>query len=214
VSDYGLDDRAIEFRSPGEAWNFPPNLFPDRLWGPHSLLSDGYRWSFPLELKRGQGVFISFAPRWLVLYSKMDVAHYPDNIAHTVPPLDQYPEVLHSSRCWISISTTVETRWFLLLKREWNWCLSLLVKKCWIVIIQTKQFVCNWYPSYINISVCACRKLQIHTLQLIAYYNKQWEIKHSSNEAVIINIYSSNPMTFHGLNQCLNANGVYYLETD
>jgi hypothetical protein len=48
VSDYGLDDRAIEVRSPAEAKGFflyP--LCPDRLWGPPSLLYNGYRGSYP-----------------------------------------------------------------------------------------------------------------------------------------------------------------------
>jgi hypothetical protein len=44
VSDYGLDDRAIGVRSPAGARGFfllP--LCPDRLWGPPSLLYNGYR---------------------------------------------------------------------------------------------------------------------------------------------------------------------------
>jgi hypothetical protein len=48
VSDYGLDDRAIGVRSPAGAEHFflyP--LCPDRLWGPPSLLYNGYRGSFP-----------------------------------------------------------------------------------------------------------------------------------------------------------------------
>jgi hypothetical protein len=51
VSDYGLDDRAIVGRSPAEAKDFflyP--LCPDRLWGPPSLLYNGYRGSFPRGL--------------------------------------------------------------------------------------------------------------------------------------------------------------------
>jgi hypothetical protein len=47
VSGYGLDNRAIEVRSPAEAEGF--FLYPlcsDRLWGPLSLLYNGYRGSF------------------------------------------------------------------------------------------------------------------------------------------------------------------------
>jgi hypothetical protein len=48
VSGYGLDDRAIEVWSPAEVkWLFLYPLCPDRLWGPPSLLSNGYGGSFP-----------------------------------------------------------------------------------------------------------------------------------------------------------------------
>jgi hypothetical protein len=48
VSGYGMDDRAIEVRSPAGAKDFSSNLLsPDRLWGPPSLLYNGYRGSFP-----------------------------------------------------------------------------------------------------------------------------------------------------------------------
>jgi hypothetical protein len=47
VSGYGLDDRAIEVRSPAEAKGFfLESLCPDLLCGPHSLLSNGHRESF------------------------------------------------------------------------------------------------------------------------------------------------------------------------
>jgi hypothetical protein len=47
VSDYGLDDRAIGVRSPAGAKDFSSSLCPDPLWGPPSLLYNGYRGSFP-----------------------------------------------------------------------------------------------------------------------------------------------------------------------
>jgi hypothetical protein len=47
VSDYGLDDRTIGVRSPAGAKDFSSILCPDRLWGPPSLLYNGYRGSFP-----------------------------------------------------------------------------------------------------------------------------------------------------------------------
>jgi hypothetical protein len=49
VSDYGLDDRAIGVRSPAGAKDCSSSLCPDRLWSPPSLLSNGYRGSFPRE---------------------------------------------------------------------------------------------------------------------------------------------------------------------
>jgi hypothetical protein len=55
VSGYRLDDRAIEVRSPTEAKGFflyP--LCPDRLWGPPSLLYNGYGGVLFPELKRGR----------------------------------------------------------------------------------------------------------------------------------------------------------------
>jgi hypothetical protein len=48
VCGYGLDERAIEVRSPAEAKGF--FLLPlcsDQLWDPPSLLYSGYRGSFP-----------------------------------------------------------------------------------------------------------------------------------------------------------------------
>jgi hypothetical protein len=47
VSGYWLDDRTVEVRSPTEAKDFSSSLCPDRLWGPPSLLYNGYRESFP-----------------------------------------------------------------------------------------------------------------------------------------------------------------------
>jgi hypothetical protein len=47
VSDYGLNDRAIGVRFPAEAKDFSSILCPDRLWGPHILLSNGHRGSYP-----------------------------------------------------------------------------------------------------------------------------------------------------------------------
>jgi hypothetical protein len=42
VSGYGLDDRAIDVRSPAEAKGFfLQPVCPDRLWGPPSLLYNG-----------------------------------------------------------------------------------------------------------------------------------------------------------------------------
>jgi hypothetical protein len=47
VSGYGLDDQAIEVRSLAEATEFFLRpLCPDQLWGPPSLLYNGYRGSF------------------------------------------------------------------------------------------------------------------------------------------------------------------------
>jgi hypothetical protein len=47
VSGYGLDDRAIGVRSSAGAKDFSLYpLYPDRLWGPPSLLYNGYRGSF------------------------------------------------------------------------------------------------------------------------------------------------------------------------
>jgi hypothetical protein len=47
ASDFGLDDRAIEIQSPAGTKRFCLCLSPDRHWGPSSLLSNGYRGSFP-----------------------------------------------------------------------------------------------------------------------------------------------------------------------
>jgi hypothetical protein len=59
VSGYGLGDRAIEVRSPAEAKGF--FLCPDRLWGPPSLLYNGYWGSFPVAKAR-PGLEADYSP--------------------------------------------------------------------------------------------------------------------------------------------------------
>jgi hypothetical protein len=49
VSGYGLHDQGIEVRSPAEAKDFFSSLCPDRLWGPPSLLYNGYQGCLPWE---------------------------------------------------------------------------------------------------------------------------------------------------------------------
>jgi hypothetical protein len=63
VTDYGLDDRgSIPNRDRG--FFFQP-LRPDRLWGPRSLLSNGYRGDLSPGLKRGRGVTLTTHPHLL-----------------------------------------------------------------------------------------------------------------------------------------------------
>jgi hypothetical protein len=60
VSDYGLDGRgSIPDKSRGF---FLSLLRPDRLWGPPSLLYNGYRGLFPPGVKRGRGVMLTAHP--------------------------------------------------------------------------------------------------------------------------------------------------------
>jgi hypothetical protein len=66
VSGYGLDDRAVEVRSLKEMRGlFIWSLCPDRLWDPPSLLSNGYRGSFPQGVKRGWGMTVTTHPHLL-----------------------------------------------------------------------------------------------------------------------------------------------------
>jgi hypothetical protein len=47
ATGYRLDGRGVGVRFPGEARFFSSPRRPDRLWGPPSLLSNGYRGSSP-----------------------------------------------------------------------------------------------------------------------------------------------------------------------
>jgi hypothetical protein len=63
VSGYGLDDRAIDVRSPAEVRGFFLSLLcPHRLWGPPSLLYNGYRGVLFLGVKRGRDVTLTTHP--------------------------------------------------------------------------------------------------------------------------------------------------------
>jgi hypothetical protein len=55
ATGYGLDDRGVGVRVPVGSRIFSSPRRPDRLWGPHSLLSDGYRGLFHRGLS-GWGV--------------------------------------------------------------------------------------------------------------------------------------------------------------
>jgi hypothetical protein len=47
ATGYGLDERGVGIRVPIGARIFSSRCRPDRFWGTHSLLSNGYRDSFP-----------------------------------------------------------------------------------------------------------------------------------------------------------------------
>jgi hypothetical protein len=44
---YGLDDRGVGVRVPVVSTFFSSSRHPDGFWGPHNLLSNGYRGLFP-----------------------------------------------------------------------------------------------------------------------------------------------------------------------
>jgi hypothetical protein len=43
IAGWGQDGRGVTVRGPIESTIFTPSYCPDRLWGPPSLLSNGYR---------------------------------------------------------------------------------------------------------------------------------------------------------------------------
>jgi hypothetical protein len=52
ATDYGMDDRGVEVRAPVGLRIFTSPSRPNRLWGPHNLLFNGYRGLFRRGLKR------------------------------------------------------------------------------------------------------------------------------------------------------------------
>jgi hypothetical protein len=69
VSGYGLHDLATGFRFPAEAKGiFLDPLCPDRLWGPISLLYNGYRWVPSPGVKRSRGVTLTIHPHLVPRY--------------------------------------------------------------------------------------------------------------------------------------------------
>jgi hypothetical protein len=63
--------------SPAEERDFSSNLLcPDRLWGPPSLLYNGYRGSFHPGIKRGRGVTLTTHPH-VVPRSRMSRSYIP-----------------------------------------------------------------------------------------------------------------------------------------
>jgi hypothetical protein len=69
VSGHGLDDRAVEVLSQQRQRIFLYPLCPDRLWGPPSLLYNGYRRSFP------RGWSAAEAWRWPLTPSSAEVVN-------------------------------------------------------------------------------------------------------------------------------------------
>jgi hypothetical protein len=55
ATGYGLDDRGVGVRVPVGSRIFSSTRRPDWLWGPTSLLSNGYRGSFPRGKASGAG---------------------------------------------------------------------------------------------------------------------------------------------------------------
>jgi hypothetical protein len=66
ATGYGLDDRGVGVRVPVGSRIFSSPCRPDRLWGPHSLLSNGYGGHFP-RVYSGRGVklttYLQLVPR-------------------------------------------------------------------------------------------------------------------------------------------------------
>jgi hypothetical protein len=52
ATGYGLNDRGVGVRVPVGSRIFSPPCRPDRLWGPHSLLSNEYAWTLSPGIKR------------------------------------------------------------------------------------------------------------------------------------------------------------------
>jgi hypothetical protein len=57
VTGYGLNDRGVGVRIPEGSRIFSSPRRPDRLWGPPSLLSDGYKELFPFPVGKAEGTW-------------------------------------------------------------------------------------------------------------------------------------------------------------
>jgi hypothetical protein len=109
VSYYGLDDLAIEVRSPAETIGlFLYITFPDRLWGPPSPLYNEYWGPFP-GLKRDRGVTLTTHPH-LVLKSRMSGSYtwYPPKRLRGV----QWNSFYISKTILLQLSTLICMKYF------------------------------------------------------------------------------------------------------
>jgi hypothetical protein len=80
ATGYGLDDRGVGVRVPVGSRIFSPPGRPDRLWGPHNLLSNGYRRLSPRGVKR-PGSEADTPPTSAEVEKNVDLyIHYPTRL--------------------------------------------------------------------------------------------------------------------------------------